>query len=110
MSGGWEAFHGRSLGNLPWRIAQPVRTATTTAIAPAAALPAVPNVVGEDEKTARRELSDAGFRVQVEHELNGGHGKGKEKGVVSQNPGPGSHAQTGTKVIIYVGRPGHEGD
>jgi len=83
--------------------------AITTKAAPApAALPVVPNVIGEDEKTAKRELHDAGFHVQVEHQENGD--RGKENAVVGQNPAPGTRAQTGAKVIIYVGRHGHEGD
>jgi hypothetical protein len=92
------------------RAAQPARTIaiTTKTPAPPAALPTVPNVVGEDEKTAKRALSDAGFHAQVERQRARGRGKGKA--VVGQKPAAGAHAQTGTTVTIHMGRDGHEGD
>src|SRR5437773_3244575 len=45
-----------------------VTRSTPAATQPASTLPAVPNVVGLDEKAARRQLHDAGFKAEVERQ------------------------------------------
>ncbi|HEX9681917.1 MAG TPA: Stk1 family PASTA domain-containing Ser/Thr kinase [Acidimicrobiales bacterium] len=62
---------------------------------------AVPNVVGDDEATARTKLESAGFVVAVDEQSSGPSDDGK---VLSQNPAGGSTAAKGSTVTIVVGR------
>jgi serine/threonine-protein kinase len=63
----------------------------------------VPDVVGDDESSARAELESVGFRVRVvEQRLDPGspdHGR-----VLDQDPEGGSDAPSGSTVTIVVGR------
>jgi serine/threonine-protein kinase len=61
----------------------------------------VPNVVGEDEETARQILQDAGFEVRVE-EIPGP--PPQDGLVVDQDPDGGTEAEEGSTVTIVVAR------
>ncbi|HEX2044780.1 MAG TPA: Stk1 family PASTA domain-containing Ser/Thr kinase [Gaiellaceae bacterium] len=61
----------------------------------------VPNVVGEDEESARQILEDAGFDVQVDEVF----GPPPQEGlVVDQDPDGGTQADEGSTVTIVVAR------
>lgn len=63
---------------------------------------AVPDVVGQDEVTARRTLRAAGFLVRT---IDRPTSEQTENGIVlDQNPDGGQDRQVYTQVIIYVGR------
>lgn len=91
--------------------AVPAHTVTVeiTTSQPPSTLPGVPNVVGQDEKTAKRELHDAGFEAKVEHQPTSD--PAQDKVVVGEQPAGGTQAPAKTKVTIYVGHldHGHEG-
>lgn len=57
----------------------------------------VPNVVGEDESTARKKLSDAGFEVSVSTSSSETVASGK---VISQSPSSGTLEKGGTVSIV----------
>jgi serine/threonine-protein kinase len=62
----------------------------------------VPDVVGDDEATARATLENDGWVVAVE---DTGTDNPEEDGrVLSQEPGPGAEAEPGATVTIFVGR------
>jgi len=64
--------------------------------------PAVPDVTGEDEGTARADLDAAGFAVRtVDQSTNDPNETGI---VVSQSPRPGAHVPARSQVTIYVSR------
>jgi beta-lactam-binding protein with PASTA domain len=68
----------------------------------AGAQPVAPDVTGEDETTATRDLQDAGYQVEV---VSQDTANPAEDGVVvNQNPQPGESAPAKSKVTIYVGR------
>jgi len=108
--GGTAAQTTTRLKPAPAATAAPVRTVTvkvTTSESPSL-LPAVPSVVGADEKTAKRTLRDAGFASQVEHvQVSDPAG---DKVVVGQQPVSGAHVPADTRVIISIGHRAHEGD
>jgi hypothetical protein len=93
------------------------RTHTVTVevtTSPPPTLPAVPNVVGADEKTAKQTLHDAALDVEVEHQPT--TDPAQNKVVIGQQPAAGTPVPSETKVTIYVGRldhghgQGHKGD
>src|SRR5215210_4896511 len=62
----------------------------------------VPEVVGLDEGTARAQLENEGWRVEVRDTTTANP---EEDGVVvTQDPAPGEEAEAGTRVVIYVAR------
>ena len=62
----------------------------------------VPNVVGEDEATARSDLEAAGFSVDsVDSPTSDA---GQDGLVVDQDPSGGTRAAGSSHVTIYVGR------
>jgi eukaryotic-like serine/threonine-protein kinase len=63
---------------------------------------AVPDVIGEDEATARADLEAAGFRVSVVDQPTSDE---NEDGiVVDEDPAAGTRVPAGSLVTIYVGR------
>jgi beta-lactam-binding protein with PASTA domain len=68
----------------------------------AGAPPVVPDVTGEDEATATRDLQAAGYQIEV---VSQDTADPAEDGVViNQNPVPGQSAPAKSKVTIHVGR------
>ena len=62
----------------------------------------VPDVVGEDESSARASLENEGWSVLIRDTPTG---NADEEGVViTQTPPPGEQAEPGSQVVIYVGR------
>jgi beta-lactam-binding protein with PASTA domain/predicted Ser/Thr protein kinase len=62
----------------------------------------VPNVEGQEENSAKEELEDAGFEVQVEEQPT--DDPLQDGIVISQNPEPQTQAQPGSTVTITVGK------
>jgi len=63
---------------------------------------AVPDVVGQNEKVAKRTLINAGFTVQtVDRPVTD---PGEQALVLEQRPAGGNRALAGSQVVIYVGR------
>jgi eukaryotic-like serine/threonine-protein kinase len=62
----------------------------------------VPDVVGEDENTARQILRDAGFTVRVEEVAT--DNPDEDGQVVEQDPGGDTTADEGSSVTIFVAR------
>jgi beta-lactam-binding protein with PASTA domain len=72
---------------------QPTTTATATS---------VPSVIGEDEATARADLTAARFKVVTVDQPTADP---SQNGVViNQNPAAGTRVPAGSQVTIYVGR------
>ena len=66
----------------------------------------VPGVVGESQGSARSEIEDAGFAVEIEEqEVDSPEQVGQ---VVDQQPGPGSERRLGSTVTLLVGVAGEE--
>jgi serine/threonine-protein kinase len=63
---------------------------------------AVPDVVGEDQATARSDLESAGFQVQVVEQETGD--PSQDGIVIDQDPAGGTQAPQGATVTIVVGR------
>lgn len=85
-----------------------VTRSTPAATQPTATLPAVPNLVGLDEKTARRQLHDAGFKAEVEQRAT--NDPTKDKVVLAVQPAAGTPVQPGSDVTLFVGKvEGREG-
>jgi eukaryotic-like serine/threonine-protein kinase len=61
----------------------------------------VPDVVGQPEAEAKRELEDAGFRVKSEREASSSVDAGD---VIRSEPSPGLRAKVGSTVTIFVSR------
>ena len=62
----------------------------------------VPDVVGEDEETARTRLRQAGFTVRtIDQETVD---PAEEGTVLDQDPAGGARRRTGSQIVIYVGR------
>ena len=79
-----------------------VRISVSTGPNPAAPR-TVPDVVGEDEATAKSDLAQAGFNVVV---LREGTSDASQVGqVIDEQPAGGTRAPTGAQVTIYVGKP-----
>jgi eukaryotic-like serine/threonine-protein kinase len=80
----------------------PPGTKVTLSVSTGQTATTVPDVLGDDEQTARANLENAGFAVAVR---STGTDDPAEDGVVlSQTPGPGEEAEPGSRVTIYVGR------
>jgi eukaryotic-like serine/threonine-protein kinase len=62
----------------------------------------VPDVVGEQEENARDDLTNAGFKVKVEHVPVSD--PTQDNVVQSQDPAGGSSAERGSRVTIFVGQ------
>jgi eukaryotic-like serine/threonine-protein kinase len=62
----------------------------------------VPEVVGQDEESARASLENEGWRVSVRY--TGTDDPAEEGIVISQNPAPGSAVERGSTVTLVVGR------
>jgi len=68
----------------------------------ASSLVTVPDVVGQDETTARSQLQQAGFAPVVE-DLPASD-PSQDGTVVDEQPAPGTKAPKGSQIIVYVGR------
>jgi PASTA domain len=79
-----------------------VTRSTPAATQPASTLPAVPNLVGLDEKTARRLLHDAGFKAEFDHQAT--NDPAMDKVVLAVQPAAGTPVQPGSEVTVFVGK------
>jgi serine/threonine-protein kinase len=80
----------------------PVSSTVTITVSTGPEQVEVPNVVGEEEDSARQILGDAGFQVQVEEEPTT---DSDEDGIVfDQDPDGGTQADRGSTVTIFVAR------
>jgi serine/threonine-protein kinase len=62
----------------------------------------VPDVVGEEEASARATLQNEGWRVLIRDTPT--TNPDEDGLVVTQTPAPGEQAEPGAQVIIYIGR------
>jgi serine/threonine-protein kinase len=80
----------------------PPGTRVTLDVSTGVSTTSVPDVVGEDEASARASLENEGWNVLVRDTPTG---NADEDGVViTQNPAPGQQARPGSQVVLYVGR------
>ncbi len=80
----------------------PPGTRVTLNVSLGATTTAVPDVVGQDEASARASLENEGWSVLIRDTPTG---NADEEGVViTQTPPPGEQAKPGSQVVIYVGR------
>jgi serine/threonine-protein kinase len=80
----------------------PPGTEVTLSVSTGQATTTVPEVIGDDEETARANLENAGFQVVVRY--TGTDDPTEDGFVISQTPGPGEPAEEGSSVTIFVGR------
>jgi beta-lactam-binding protein with PASTA domain len=80
----------------------PPGTEVTLSVSTGQSTTTVPEVVGDDEETARATLENDGWVVVVRE--TGTDNPAEEGIVLSQTPGPGEEAEPGSQVTIYVGR------
>src|ERR671919_433178 len=80
----------------------PVGSTVTITVSTGPEQQEVPNVVGDDEDSARQTLEDAGFRVQVEEQPT--DDQDQDGLVFDQDPGGGTQADQGSTVTIFVAR------
>jgi serine/threonine-protein kinase len=80
----------------------PPGTEVTLSVSTGQSTTSVPDVLGDDEETARASLENAGFEVDVRD--TGTDNPDEDGRVLSQTPGPGEQAEPGSQVTIYVGR------
>ena len=78
-----------------------VRISVSTGPSPGASR-TVPDVVGEDEATAKSDLAQAGFNAVVLRET--ANDPSQVGQVIEEQPGAGSRAPAGAQVTIYVGK------
>jgi eukaryotic-like serine/threonine-protein kinase len=86
----------------------PPGTEVTLSVSTGQSTTTVPDVINQDEASARATLENDGWVVVVR---DTGTDNPDEEGVVlSQTPGPGEEAEPGSEVTIYIGRlaPGEE--
>jgi hypothetical protein len=88
---------------VPVARARTVTVQVTTSAPPT--LPTVPNVVGDDERTAKQTLHDAGFDAKVERQDT--TDPAQDKVVISQRPAAATQVSDTTRVTVYVGRYDH---
>jgi serine/threonine-protein kinase len=80
----------------------PPGTEVTLRVSTGQATTTVPEVIGDDEESARANLENAGFQVVVRY--TGTNDPTEDGVVISQTPGPGEPADEGSSVTIFVGR------
>jgi eukaryotic-like serine/threonine-protein kinase len=80
----------------------PPGTEVTLSVSTGQETTTVPDVLGEDEETARTTLENDGWVVAVQD--TGTDNPDEDGRVLSQTPGPGEQAKPGARVTIYIGR------
>jgi eukaryotic-like serine/threonine-protein kinase len=80
----------------------PPGTRVTLSVSTGSTATTVPEVVGEDEASARASLENEGWEVVVRDTAT--EDPAEDGIVVSQNPAPGAEAEPGSTVTIFVGR------
>jgi eukaryotic-like serine/threonine-protein kinase len=80
----------------------PPGTEVTLSVSTGQETTTVPDVLGDDEETARATLENDGWQVVVQD--TGTDNPDEDGRVLSQTPGPGEEAKPGSRVTIYVGR------
>src|SRR5215218_10107992 len=80
----------------------PPGTRVTLSVSTGSTATTVPEVVGEDEASARASLENEGWEVIVRDTAT--EDPAEDGIVVSQNPAPGAEAEPGSTVTIFVGR------
>jgi eukaryotic-like serine/threonine-protein kinase len=81
---------------------QPPGTEVTLGVSTGSTTTSVPDVVGDDEETARTTLENDGWTVVVRD--TGTDDSTEDGHVLSQTPAAGAQAKPGSRVTIYVGR------
>jgi eukaryotic-like serine/threonine-protein kinase len=81
---------------------QPPGTEVTLSVSTGQTTTSVPDVVGDDEETARTTLENDGWTVVVRD--TGTDDSTEDGRVLSQTPAAGAQAKPGSRVTIYVGR------
>jgi eukaryotic-like serine/threonine-protein kinase len=80
----------------------PPGTRVTLNVSSGTSTTAVPDVVGEEEASARATLQNEGWRVLIRDTPT--TNPDEDGLVVTQTPAPGEQAEPGAQVIIYIGR------
>jgi serine/threonine-protein kinase len=80
----------------------PPGTRVTLNVSTGQSTTAVPDVVGEEEASARATLQNEGWRVLIRDTPT--TNPDEDGLVITQTPPPGEQAEPGSQVIIYVGR------
>ena len=80
----------------------PPGTRVTLSVSTGQSTTAVPDVVGEEEASARATLQNEGWRVLIRDTPT--TNPDEDGLVITQTPPPGEQAEPGSQVIIYVGR------
>jgi serine/threonine-protein kinase len=80
----------------------PPGTRVTLNVSSGTTTTAVPDVVGEEEASARATLQNEGWRVLIRDTPT--TNPDEDGLVVTQAPAPGEQAEPGAQVIIYIGR------
>ena len=80
----------------------PPGTRVTLNVSSGVSTTTVPDVVGEEEASARASLQNEGWRVLIRDTPT--TNPDQDGLVVTQTPGPGEQAEPGSQVVIYVGR------
>ena len=80
----------------------PPGTRVTLSVSSGTSTTAVPDVVGEEEASARATLQNEGWRVLIRDTPT--TNPDEDGLVITQTPAPGEQAEPGAQVIIYVGR------
>ena len=80
----------------------PPGTRVTLNVSTGQSTTAVPDVVGEEEASARATLQNEGWRVLIRDTPT--TNPDEDGVVITQTPPPGEQAEPGSQVIIYVGR------
>jgi serine/threonine-protein kinase len=80
----------------------PPGTRVTLNVSSGTTTTAVPDVVGEEEASARATLQNEGWRVLIRDTPT--TNPDEDGLVVTQTPAPGEQAEPGAQVIIYIGR------
>jgi serine/threonine-protein kinase len=81
---------------------QPPGTEVTLSVSTGQTTTSVPDVVGDDEETARATLENDGWKVVVSD--TGTDDPNEDGRVLSQTPAGGAKAKPGSRVTIFVGR------
>jgi eukaryotic-like serine/threonine-protein kinase len=80
----------------------PPGTRVTLNVSSGVSTTSVPDVVGDDEATARASLENEGWRVLIRDTPT--TNPNEDGVVITQRPAPGEQAEPGSQVVLFVGR------
>jgi beta-lactam-binding protein with PASTA domain/predicted Ser/Thr protein kinase len=80
----------------------PPGTRVTLNVSQGISTTSVPDVVGDDEATARASLENEGWRVLIRDTPT--TNQDEDGVVITQRPAPGEQAEPGSQVVLFVGR------